>query len=108
MATEVAFTLDFQVWIPILIAAASLVLSFRQMRRANGRDSILELEKKIDRSIQALAECESNLKQCGREKDELRREKFELLQQIATLVRPVEQKQSVKTQVGTIEPDNGD
>ena len=84
---EISFIIDWGVWIPITIAAVSLILTVRQMRKKSGRDGIDSLETKIDRAHRALKECESNLKQCGHEKDELRREKFALLEQIATMVK---------------------
>ena len=87
--TEIAFTIpEWQVWVPILIAAFSLIFSFRQMRRTSNRDTLKDMESRIDRAMKALTECESNLKQCGHEKDELRREKFALLEQIASMAKP--------------------
>lgn len=83
MAAEVTFTIDWQVWVPIGIAALSLIFSIRQARRSSKRDCVADLEKKVDRALKALDECEDNLKQCGHEKDELRREKYALLERIA-------------------------
>jgi len=87
MANEFSIVIDWSVWIPIIIAAISLVISIYQMRKKSEMDSMQEVEKTIDKAHEALKECESNLKQCGREKDELRREKFALLEQIARLTR---------------------
>jgi hypothetical protein len=84
---EISFIIDWGVWLPVAIAAVSLILTVRQMRKKSGRDGIDSLEKKIDRAHRALTECESNLKQCGHEKDELRREKFALLEQIAGMAK---------------------
>lgn len=84
---EISFIIDWGVWLPVAIAAISLILTVRQMRKKSGRDGIDSLEKKIDRAHRALNECESNLKQCGHEKDELRREKFALLEQIAGMAK---------------------
>lgn len=84
-AHELLATVDWQFWIPVGIAAASLLLTFRQMKRSGKRDTIMDLEKKIDKAMDALEDCEANLKQCGHEKDELRREKFALLEQIASM-----------------------
>jgi TATA-binding protein-associated factor Taf7 len=84
---EVSFIIDWSVWVPIAIAMGSLALTVYQMRKKAGRDSIDDVDKKIDRALKALKECEANLKQCGHEKDELRREKFSLLEQIAGMVR---------------------
>ena len=92
MAThELLSSIDWQFWIPVGIAAASLILTIRTSRKANKRQDMLDLEKKVDRAAKALNECESNLKQCGHEKDELRREKFALLEQIASMVKPAGQ-----------------
>lgn len=88
MSAEISFTLDWTVWVPSLIAAASLAVSVWQMRKSAKRNTIADLEKKIDRACKALDECEDNLQACGREKDELRREKFALLEQIARLAKP--------------------
>ena len=85
--TEFLATVDWQFWIPVGIAAASLLLTFRQMRRSSKRNCISDLEKKIDRADAALNDCETRLKQCGHEKDELRREKFALLEQIARMAK---------------------
>lgn len=87
MASEFSFVIDWSVWIPIGIAVVSLCLTIYQMRKKTGLDNIDTLEKTIDKAHLALKECETNLKQCGREKDELRREKFTLLEQIARLTR---------------------
>lgn len=87
-AHEVLTALDWQFWIPVGIAAASLFLTFRQSRKSAKREVIADLEKKIDGATEALSDCEANLKQCGHEKDELRREKFALLEQIASMAKP--------------------
>jgi len=57
------------------------------MRKKTVIDDLGSLETTIDRAHRALKECETNLKRCGHEKDELRREKFTLLEQIARLTR---------------------
>jgi hypothetical protein len=57
------------------------------MRKKTTIDDLGSLETTIDRAHKALTECETNLKRCGHEKDELRREKFTLLEQIARLTR---------------------
>jgi hypothetical protein len=87
MASQITFIIDWSVWIPIGIALASLALTVYQMRKKTGLDNMDSLEKTIDRAHHALKTCEVNLKQCGREKDELRREKFALLEQIARMSR---------------------
>jgi len=87
MANEFSIVIDWSVWVPIIIAAISLVISIYQMRKKSEVDSMQQVEKTIDKAHKALKECESNLKQCGREKDELRREKFALLEQIASKAR---------------------
>jgi prefoldin subunit 5 len=46
-----------------------------------------DLEKTIDKSTQAIEKLEDEVRAIGREKDDLRRDKFELLQQIATLTK---------------------
>jgi hypothetical protein len=51
-----------------------------------------DVEIKIDRAYNALKECEENLRACGREKDELRREKYALLQQVSNLDRMLRSK----------------
>ena len=84
---EISFIVDWSVWIPIGIALASLCLTIWQMRKKAGMDSMDSVEKTIDRAHKSLKECEANLKQCGHEKDELRREKFTLLEQIARITR---------------------
>lgn len=90
-AHEIFAALDWQFWIPVGIAAASLALTWRQSKKSARREVIADLEKKIDSATEALSDCESNLKQCGHEKDELRREKFALLQQIAEMAKPAGQ-----------------
>lgn len=87
MASEFSFVIDWSIWIPIGIAVISLAMTVFQMRKKTGLDSMNSLESTIDRAHRALKECETNLRQCGREKDELRREKFTLLEQIARLTR---------------------
>lgn len=90
MAQEITFTFDWGAWIPIIIAGLSLSLSFLQMKRQSSRDSITQLESKVDRAATALKECEDNLKHFKRENDALRREKFVLLEQISRLTRPAD------------------
>ncbi len=85
--SEISFIIDWGVWIPISIAASSIILTLYQMRKKSKRVDIASLEGKIDRAHDALKECEDNLNHCGHEKDELRREKFALLEQIAVMVR---------------------
>lgn len=85
--SEISFIINWGVWIPISIAAASLALTIYQMRKKSKRADITCLEGKIDRALRALKECEDNLNHCGHEKDELRREKFALLEQIAVMAR---------------------
>jgi len=94
MATEILATVDWQFWIPVGIAAASLILTFRQMRRSAKREVVTDLEKKIERAKHMLEECEKRerdserqLQQCGHEKDELRREKVALLAQVAKMAK---------------------
>ena len=87
-AQQISFTIDWGVWIPITIALLALFMNFLQMRKKNSRDSMHDMEKRIDEANDALKECERNLVQCGREKDELRREKFALLEQIASMAKP--------------------
>jgi len=84
---EISFIVDWSLWIPIGIAVASLALTLYQMRKKSGRDSMNSLEQTIDRAHSALKECERKLERCGHEKDELRREKFALLEQIARITR---------------------
>lgn len=84
---EISFVIDWSVWIPIAIAIASLCLTIYQMRKKSGVDSMDTLEKTIDRAHAALKESERKLIQCGHEKDELRREKFALLEQLARCTR---------------------
>ena len=86
-AHELLATVDWQFWVPVAIAAASLLLTFRQMRRSARRDTMSSLESKIDRANAALDDCEERLRQCGHEKDELRREKFALLEQVAKMAK---------------------
>jgi septal ring factor EnvC (AmiA/AmiB activator) len=86
--SEISFIIDWGVWIPVAIAATSLILTFYSMRKRSTRADIAELEKKIDRARETLKECEDNLNHCGHEKDELRREKFALLEQIAAITKP--------------------
>ncbi len=86
--SEISFVIDWGVWIPIAIAALSLFITFYHMRKRSTRADITSLEKKIDRARETLKECEDNLNHCGHEKDELRREKFALLEQIATMAKP--------------------
>lgn len=85
---EISLTIDWGVWIPTAIAMMALFLNVVQMRRKSNRDSMDDMERRIDVAKKALAECEANLIQCGREKDELRREKFALLEQIARMSNP--------------------
>ena len=87
MSSEVSFIIDWSVWIPIGIAVASLALTLYQMSKKNASDDMDSVEKTIDRAHHALKECETNLQRCGHEKDELRREKFALLEQIARMTR---------------------
>jgi len=87
MSSEISFIIDWSLWVPIAIAAASLCLTLYQMRKKSNKDDLGSLEKTIDRASRALKECETNLTRCGHEKDELRREKFTLLEQIARLTR---------------------
>jgi len=87
MASEFSVVIDWSVWIPIGIAVVSLALTVYQMRKKTGQDDMDSVERTIDRAHHALKECETNLKHCGREKDELRREKFTLLEQIARMTR---------------------
>ena len=87
MSSEISLVIDWSVWIPIGIAVASLALTLYQMNKKSGQDDMDSVEKTIDRAHHALKECETNLKQCGHEKDELRREKFTLLEQIARMTR---------------------
>jgi ElaB/YqjD/DUF883 family membrane-anchored ribosome-binding protein len=87
---EISFIIDWSVWIPIGIAVASLVLTVHQMRKKSGRNSMDSLEKTIDRAHCALKECQRKLERCGHEKDELRREKLMLLEQVSRLSRDKE------------------
>ena len=87
-ATEVSFTIDWGVVLPIVISGLALFLSAWRAKRAGKRDDMDDMEKRIDKAAKALQDCEDNLKQCGREKDELRRENLEYLQQIARLSAP--------------------
>ncbi len=87
---EISFIIDWSVWIPISIAVASLVLTVYQMRKKSGRNSMASLEKTIDRAHSALRECQRKLERCGHEKDELRREKLMLLEQVSRLSRDKE------------------
>ena len=86
--SEISFVINWGVWIPILIAGTSLAITLWQMRKKSTRADIASFEKKIDRAHEALKECEDNLSHCGHEKDELRREKFALLEQIASMAKP--------------------
>ena len=86
MAQEISFTLDWSTWIPIVVAATSLALTTWQMRKQGNRQDLQNFEKKIDKAIALLKECEENLKHRGRENDALRREKFVLLEQLARSV----------------------
>jgi chromosome segregation ATPase len=86
--SEISFIIDWGVWIPIALAGLSLAITFYHMRKRSTRADIVSLEKKIDRARDTLKECEDNLSHCGHEKDELRREKFALLEQIATMAKP--------------------
>ena len=88
MSQEINFTLDWSTWIPIVISAFALILTTWQMRRKNYHQDMADTEKRIDRAIKLLKECEENLKHRGRENDALRREKFALLEQIARLTNP--------------------
>ena len=85
--SEISFVIDWGVWIPIAIAVLSLAITFYHMRKRSTRADIASLEKKIDLARDTLKECEDNLNHCGHEKDELRREKFALLEQIATMAK---------------------
>ena len=87
MSSQVSFIIDWSVWIPIGIAVASLALTVYQMSKKSESDDMDSVERTIDRAHHALEECETNLKRCGHEKDELRREKFTLLEQIARMTR---------------------
>lgn len=81
--SEFTFTIDWSVWIPIIIALMSLLLSVYQFKRRINQDDLHSLEQKIDDAYAALKRCEASLEQCEHEKDELRQEKFVLLEQIA-------------------------
>ena len=85
--SEISFVIDWSLWIPIVIASVSLAVTIYQIRKKSSRSDIASLEKKIDRARETLKECEDNLNHCGHEKDELRREKFALLEQIAVMAR---------------------
>jgi len=85
--SEISFIIDWGVWLPIALASLSLALTFYHLRKKSTRADIAALEKKIDRARETLKECEDNLSHCGHEKDELRREKFALLEQIATMAK---------------------
>ena len=87
---ELLFVIDWNLWATIiasLFAAISLVLSIRQMRRKRKRECVSDLEKTIDKSTHAIEKMEDEIRAIGREKDDLRRDKFELLQQIANLTK---------------------
>jgi hypothetical protein len=84
-ATEISFTLEWITWMPIVIAAVSLVLTFRNMHRSKNRDSLADLERRIDRANKLASECETKLERCEHEKNELRNEKYVLMQRLTKL-----------------------
>ena len=87
---ELSFLADWNLWatvIATIFAALSLVLSIRQMRRKRKRECVNDLEKTIDKSTHTIEKLEDEVRAIGREKDDLRRDKFELLQQIANLTK---------------------
>jgi hypothetical protein len=83
MAIEIAFTVEWQIWIPVCISLVSLLMSIRSSNSTSRRATARDIGRQIDRSIVTLAKCEENLQQCGREKDELRRENIELMYKLA-------------------------
>jgi len=87
---EILFVVDWNLWATVIasiIAGISLVLSIRQIRRKRKRDCVNDLENTIDKSTHAIEKLEEEVRAIGREKDDLRRDKFELLQQIANLTK---------------------
>jgi len=85
--TEISFSIEWSVWVPILISVVSLYLTVRSMQKRANREKAEDVEAKIDKAHTALKECEENLRACGREKDELRRDKLVLLEHIARLTK---------------------
>ena len=82
---EISFIVDWSVWTPILISGAAFLLTTYQFLKKSGKDKMSDVEKKVDRAHASLKDCESNLKRCGYEKDELRRENVELLRRVARM-----------------------
>ena len=71
------------IWIPIAVAAVSLLLSAYQFVNKSKLNDIARLEKNIDRAQRTIDSLEAKLDQCKHDKDELRREKYALLEQLA-------------------------
>ena len=84
---SVTFNFDWNVWVPVVIASLSLLVSWLQMNRQAKRHTLLDVEAKIDKAADALGECEDRLRHYERENDALRREKYALLEQIARIHR---------------------
>jgi hypothetical protein len=75
--------MSFSTTITIIISAVALGITVYNTMKNNKRNAAADYEAKIVAAAHALKECNEQLIQCGREKDELRREKFTLLEQIA-------------------------
>lgn len=85
--TEISLTIEWSVWLPIIISAISLLITLRSMKKRASREKIVDVEQKVEKALRMLKECEEEVKAIGREKDELRREKFELLERLAKINR---------------------
>lgn len=85
--TEISLTIEWSVWLPIIISGVSLLITVRSMRKRASREKIVDVEQKVDKALKMLKDCEEEVKAIGREKDELRREKFELLERLAKISR---------------------
>lgn len=83
--TEISLTIDWTVWVPIVVSILALVITVRNQKNRASRQIVMDVEQKIEQAHSALKECEENLKVVYREKDELRRDKVALLEQIARL-----------------------
>lgn len=77
--------INWKFWLPVLIACLSLFLSYLQYKKNSSRSLLMNWENQLERATSELEKCEENLRQCGREKDELRREKYALMEHIARI-----------------------
>jgi len=78
-------TINYKFWLPFIVAIMSLLISFLQFRRNRSRSRLTEWEVKLERANEELQKCEDNLRLSGREKEELRKEKYALMEHITRL-----------------------